>query len=268
MDELTFKKFQKMIYDIAGISLHSGKKTLVAARISKRMKALNIPTHKDYLNYVQEDTSNIELIYMIDAISTNVTNFFREPDHFEFLKKIFTKWQNEGQKKFRFWCAAASTGEEPYTIALTLNEATLKKFLDVKILATDISISAIEKCKEAVYSEKIINPVPKSLINKYFVRESIGNGKYQYRVNNALKSQIFFGRLNLSKPPFPMKGPLDIVFCRNVMIYFDKIVKERLAAEVYRLLKPGGYFIVGHSESLTGIPNRFKTLKPSIYVKE
>jgi len=256
-----------MIYDVAGINLHEGKKALVTARINKRIRALGLEDERQYLNIVLNDDSGREIISLIDVISTNVTHFYRESDHFNFLRDIFLEWQNEGKDKFRFWCAAASTGQEPYTIAITLKESEKSKYIDWKLLATDISTTVLAQCHRAVYTREHVKPVPMALQTKYFTRETGDDGDTYYRVNEILKNRIKFARLNLSKIPFPMKGPLDMVFCRNVMIYFDREVKTRLISEIHRLLRPGGYLVVGHAESLTGIENNFRIIRPSIYIK-
>jgi len=266
MDKRTFNKIREIVYEKSGISLGENKESLVSARVNKRMRSLDIADSSGYLNYVMQDESGEELVNLLDVISTNVTNFYREADHFDFLTEVFSKWVNNGQKRFRFWSAAASTGEEPYTIAITLLEALKGQKVDLKILGTDISTVVLEKSRKGVYDEKRIEPVPRIIRVRYFHKVN-NNESVKYAVNDSLKKLIVFKRLNLSKPPFPMHGPMDAIFCRNVMIYFDKIVREKLVDEMYRLLKPGGYLILGHSESLTGIPSDFKGVKPSVYIK-
>jgi len=264
MDQVTFKKVKKFIYDQAGIDLADNKLSLVSARLRKRMSALDIPTHAEYFSYVKSDKSGLEIINLLDVISTNVTNFFREPDHFDFVRKVFLQWVDKGQSKFRFWSAASSTGEEPYTLGMVLLEALGGKKKDVKILATDISTSVLRSCKEGIYEERKLSPVNAIYKNKYFTKETL-NGENYFRVINELQKLMLFRRLNLSKPPYPMRGPLDAVFCRNVMIYFDDPHRNIVLKEVAKLLKPGGYLFVGHSESLSGLKHNFKTVSPSVY---
>lgn len=266
MDKKTFNKIREIVYEKSGISLGEQKESLVTARVNKRMRKLSISDSRDYLKYVMEDESGEELVSLLDVISTNVTYFYREADHFDFLTKVFSEWVNNGQKRFRFWCAAASTGEEPYTMAITLLEVLKGQKVDLKILGTDISTVVLDVSREAVYDEKRIEPVPRIFRTRYFHKVK-NNGSIEYAVNDSLKKLFVFKRLNLSKPPFPMKGPMDVIFCRNVMIYFDKIVRKKLVDEMYRLLKPGGYLMLGHSESLTGIVSDFKAVKPSVYIK-
>ena len=266
MDKRTFNKIREIVYEKSGISLGEQKESLVSARVSKRMRSLGISDSRDYLKYVMKDESGEELVSLLDVISTNVTYFYREADHFDFLRSVFSEWLVEGQRRFRFWSAASSTGEEPYTIAITLMEVLKGQKVNLKILGTDISTIVLDKSREAVYTEKKIEPVPRIIRARYFHKIK-NNGSIEYAVNDSLKKLFVFKRLNLSKPPFPMKGPMDAIFCRNVMIYFDKIVRKKLVDEIYRLLKPGGYLILGHSESLTAIPSDFKAVKPSVYIK-
>lgn len=266
MDTRTFDRFRDFIYQKSGITLSSGKEALVSARMGKRMRILGLPSHKDYLEYVLADNSGEELVHMLDAISTNVTSFYREPRHFEFLARAVQKWHRAGQRRFRIWCAAASTGEEPYTIAITMLDALGTADVDIRILATDISTRVLQHCVEGVYDEERVEPVPKALRSKYFDRVR-RDGETVYAARAELKRLLVFRRLNLSQPPFPMQGPLDIVFCRNVMIYFDNKVRMALLTEVSRVLRPSGYLMVGHAESLTGMMGSFRTVQPSVYVR-
>lgn len=266
IDKKTFQGFAELIYDHAGICLGPHKMALLSSRMGKRMRILGIVDFQDYLNYVCLDKSQGELVKLLDAISTNVTGFFREPRHFEVLGKIIKGWENKGQKKFRLWCAASSSGEEPYNMAIIMAE-TLKDLKDVKILATDISTNILEKARMGVYGKKRLQNVPAWMIERYFSRTGQAGGEQLYQVSDRIKSIIQFGRLNLADTPFPLRGPLDVIFTRNVMIYFDNKVRKRLLDEMYRLLKPGGYLMVGHAESLSGMLSNFKTVEPSVYIK-
>lgn len=267
MERRTFEQFRALIYEKSGISLGSQKVALVSARVGKRMRALDISSYADYLEYVKADDSGNELVQLLDAISTNVTSFFREPRHFEFLSEVLARWQAEGQRRFRLWSAASSTGEEPYTIAITILESLQMHGLDVRILATDISTRVLEACLRGEYAPAKLDPVSGQLRERYFKREG-GRTDGVYRVSDRLKSMVTFRRLNLSTPPYPMKGPMDVIFCRNVMIYFDDAIRQRLVSELYRLLKPGGYLMIGHSESLTSVQSKFRIVRPAIYQKE
>jgi chemotaxis protein methyltransferase CheR len=267
MDATTFKKFRELVYEMSGITLGAGKESLVSARIGKRMRALEMTDQREYLRYVMEDATGEEIVHLIDAISTNVTSFFREPEHFDLVKQQISKWLAAGQTRFRFWSAASSTGEEPYSLAITVQEALAGARADVKVLATDISTRVLLKCEAGRYSRDKLENVPTHLRDRYFELQREGGGTHCV-VKPALRQMIVFQRLNLSQPPFPMHGPFDMVFCRNVMIYFDNTVRGHLLAEIGRLLKPGGYLMVGHAESLTGMLSAFKTVQPSVYRKE
>jgi chemotaxis protein methyltransferase CheR len=260
-----FKQFADLIYKEAGIHLGEHKQALVSARLGKRMRFLSIINFDDYYEYIQRDQSRKELSNLVDAISTNVTFFFREPDHFTILAKLIKQWEQEQQTRFRIWSAACSTGEEPYTMGLILSE-TLQNVTDVKILATDISTSVLATARKGEYEAKKLEKISGNMIKKYFTLVR-NKEKKLYQISETIKKMIQFSWLNLSSPPYPMKGPFDVIFCRNVMIYFDNKVKERLLDDMYRLLKPGGYLIVGHAESLSGLSSRFKSVKPSVYIK-
>jgi chemotaxis protein methyltransferase CheR len=265
MESKLFEEFRSLIYQEAGITLRPGKESLVSSRIGKRMRALGLVSQRDYLEHVRNDASGGELVHLIDAISTNVTSFYREADHFKLLSELLERWGAQGQRRFRIWCAAASSGEEPYTIAITAAEA-LGAGADVKILATDISTRVLETARQGRYPKPRVATVPSQHLSRYFDRQGDRQNPL-FSVRRPLRDMLVFRRLNLSTAPYPMKGPLDVVFCRNVMIYFDNDVRTRLLNEVYRLLKPGGYLLVGHAESLTGITTRLKPVKPSTYIK-
>ena len=265
MDHKTFQKLREIVYDNCGISLNDSKVAMLSARIAKRMRVLNIKEHTEYLDYLINDKNTDEITKFLDVISTNVTSFFREKEHFDLLNNIIMGIVKSGQKRIRIWCAAASTGQEPYTIAMVCDRASGKSS-DVKILATDISTKVLKEAKEGRYNLEIIKKIPSDLLLSYFTAEIEGNNKF-YRVKDVLRKLIVFKRLNLFQTPYPMRGPIDIVFCRNVMIYFDNSTKERLLSEIYRLLKPGGYLMLGHAENLTLIKHNFKYIKPSVFMK-
>lgn len=267
LDRKTFERFREVVYARSGINLRDGKESLVAARVGKRMRSLGLNCYREYLNAVMEDESGDEVVQLLDAISTNVTSFFREPGHFDFLRERLTEWADAGQRRFRLWSAACSSGEEPYSIAMTMLEALAGYGgIDAKILATDISTKVLARCSAGEYHEDKVKGVPPPQLGRYFDRRR-ESGENVYVVRQELKRPIVFKRLNLSAPPFPMQGPMDVIFCRNVMIYFDNGVRRKLLAEHFRLLKPGGFLMVGHAESLTGMVSEFKTVRPSIYVK-
>ena len=268
MDHKVFKELSKIVYDRAGINLGEGKESLVSARIGKRLRALGITTEKEYLQFLKNDTADTEIVELLDVISTNVTSFFRESEHFDFLNHVMVEWINAGQKRFRIWCAASSTGEEPYSIAMTLSDLPKSASLDMRILATDISTRVLRHCKEGVYRSDRMDGVGPKRMSKWFEPLTDAHGAPFFQVDDRLRQMIHFRRLNLIEHPFPMSGPLDVVFCRNVMIYFDNSVRKRLLDEINRLLRPGGFLFVGHAESLTGMISGFKSVRPSVYIKQ
>lgn len=261
-----FARFRDIVYDACGIALGEGKESLVSARIGKRMRQLGLEEFGNYLELLKEDAAGEEMIHMLDAISTNTTSFFRELEHFEFITEQVSRWRAEGQSRFRIWSAASSSGEEPYTLAVTLAECGLWAGTDTRILATDISTRILDAAKAGVYPLTRLEGIPRSLLSRWF--EPAPAAKVpSLRVSAQLRSLISFQRLNLSQPPFPMKGPFDLILVRNVMIYFDGPTREALMRECFRLLRPGGFLLVGHAESLNGLNTGFTCLKPSVYGK-
>lgn len=263
MNPAQFQKLCGKVYDLCGIKLHTGKEQLVHSRLIKRLGALGLDNFEDYFDLIEGNKRDQEIIWMIDALTTNKTSFFRESQHFDFLRDQILP--NLTQKRLRIWSAACSTGEEPYSIAITLAES-LPNFRswDIKILATDISINVLKKAGEAAYSEDILEPVPAAWKHKYFSRE---NGKNSaWRVSPELRNLVSFARLNFMDP-FPMRGPFDVIFCRNAMIYFDKKTQEKLVGRFYDLIAPGGFLLVGHAESLTGSEHKFRYIQPATYQK-
>jgi chemotaxis protein methyltransferase CheR len=263
MDSAVFQRFCTHAHEQAGISLGPNKEALVTARVGKRMHALGLPDERSYLDYLESDQTGEELIQFLDVISTNHTAFFREPDHFERLRQLVFEWYNSGQRRLRIWSAASSTGEEPYSIVMTMLDILGKSNLDFKVLATDISTRVLTAAEAGLYSPERIGTLPHSYLARFFEEDERSPGSY--RVRQEVKQHVTFRRLNLSQPPFPMRGPLDIVFCRNVLIYFDQPVRQRLLSAIERLLRPGGWLFLGHTETLTGISTRFRVVKPSVF---
>lgn len=266
MDAGTFDRLRNLIYERSGITLGDGKKALLTSRLQSRMRTLGLDGYRSYLEYVLADGNGDELIELLDAVSTNVTSFFREPQHFHFLTRDFNRQTKAGVKRYRVWSAASSSGEEPYTIAMTLLEQMPAPPIDVKILATDISTRVLSACKEAVYEREKLKTVPSELRSRFFEPVEV-DGQRMARVKDPLRRMVSFTRLNLSTPPFPMKGPFDVIFCRNVMIYFDPQVKKALLTDMHRLLRPGGFLIIGHAESLSGLGLPFSLVEPAVYVR-
>jgi len=268
-----FNLFQRLIYDASGIFLTPAKKELLKSRLVKRVREHSLHSFKEYYKYVTEsDSSGDELISVLDCISTNLTEFFREIAHFEFLADrlvpgLLETKKKKNEKKIRVWSAGCSTGEEPYTLAMVLSESipSLMEW-DVKILATDISTRVLRKSMMGIYPKERLKGIPPHLSNTYFEREHSAS-KENFRVKEVLRNMISFRRLNLMDNIFPFKGNFDFIFCRNVMIYFDKKTQGELVSKFYKHLTPQGFLFIGHSESLAGTDNKFKYVQPTIYQK-
>ena len=266
MERDLFEKFCGIVYDKAGIRLTEGKEALVSSRIGKRLRTLNLPSAKCYYDYLISDDTGEEMIHFLDFISTNHTYFLREEEHFDWLAKEARRLTDGGKRSLKFWSAASSSGEEPYSMAITLLAALEGTGADFRLLATDISTRVLDQAKRGVYDAAKVEKLSRLQRSRYFTRHKDSSGEY-YEVEDGVKERIVFKRLNLAHPPFPMKGPFDAVFCRNVMIYFDAEVRRRLLVEIARLLPPGGLLIVGHSESLAGVGLDLDTMCPSVYRK-
>ncbi len=271
-DELTTEQFNtisSMVKSLCGINLHDGKKELVRARLNKRLRHLKLRGFDQYLDYLQGEFGQDELVAMLDALSTNLTSFFREPSHFEHLsERIIPSLiaRKSTDKTIRIWSAGCSSGEEPYSIAIAICEAMSRvSGWDVRILATDISTAVLATAKAGIYDDTRFDTVPSSLRSRYFVHQG-GRDSRHYQISPVARNLITFGRLNLMES-WPMKGPFDVIFCRNVMIYFDKQTQGMVVQRFEQILRTGGVLFLGHSESLTGINHNFKYVQPTVYQK-
>ena len=251
-----FKYFRDFIYDRTGISMKPHKKVLIANRLRKRVRTLGLSSYDEYYNYLITNEAK-ELADFIDAVSTNETFFFREKDHFDALYQFLLPELIRKKDHINIWCAACSSGEEPYTLRIIVNEiiSSLGRGT-AKIIATDISHEIIEKAKTGIYKKYSIRFVPSAMLTKYFQKE----GEI-YKLKETVKKGVNFKVQNLLHDT-PPDNKFDIIFCRNVMIYFDKETKQRLANDVFaESLRPDGFLFIGHSESLNFISNRFKYTK-------
>ncbi len=272
LSEKEFRLFQQLVCNKSGISLHEGKRELVRTRLASRLRAFGFGSYTEYYKFVEQDKTGEELVSLLDAISTNLTSFFRENAHFEFLIKtvipqIAEYKRKSGEKDVRVWSAGCSSGEEPYSLAFTLmdNMETIQTW-DVKILATDLSTDVLAIAARGVYKNEKVKSIPPGVIRKYFQKGS-GENEGFYRVRPEARRLIHFKRFNLMTSVFPFRHKFDFIFCRNVMIYFDKPTQETLVNKYYNALVPGGYLMIGHSESLSGVKHNFKYDQPTIYRK-
>jgi chemotaxis protein methyltransferase CheR len=271
LTDAEFERISEMVYQHCGINLHDGKKQLVQARVAKRLRAGNFGSLNDYLDFVIEEPSGQEFTLLIDAMSTNLTSFYREPDHFKFmvdvaLPELIQRKQKQGDRTIRLWSSACSTGEEPYTLAMILRDAIpdINRW-DVKILASDISTHVLRVAKRGFYSADRLKPLPQGYATRFF-RSANLDGTKGFEVSPELTQMIAFRHLNLMNN-WPFTGPFDIIFCRNVMIYFDKPTQERLVNRFHNVLSKGGILFTGHSESLTGVNHPFGYVRPTVYAK-
>jgi chemotaxis protein methyltransferase CheR len=267
-----YQRLSDAVYDHCGINLHQGKKNLVDARINRLLRASRFHSAAEYIDYVVNHPESNEFYTLIDTICTNVTNFFREIGHFNYLAQtVLPALLNKGNRhrqpaRVKGWSAACSSGEEAYSIAITLLEALPKPTaVNIKLLATDISNNMLTKACQAEYASNQLDSVPGSLKRRYFV-SSVRQQEIVYNPIDAVRNVVQFAYLNLMEP-WPFNGPFDFIFCRNVMIYFDKRTQQRLVNRFYEVLENGGTLFIGHAESLAGISHKFRYVRPTIYVK-
>lgn len=268
LSEKLFLNFRQIIYQESGINCTDIKKALMQARIMKRIRELKLEDYEDYYNYLNENYDS-EKIHLINCITTNKTDFFREPAHFTFLsEKVIPGYASEKRKEIRIWSAGCSTGEEPYSIAITVIDACGRGYTpNIKILATDIDTEVLKKAQQGIFKEEVIDDIDIETLKKYFYR---GRGENQgfFKIKEPVRKLISFRRLNLLGHGFPMKKKFDIIFCRNVIIYFDKDSQKRLFDNFHRYLNDDGYLFVGHSETLTGITDKFNFMRNTVYTKK
>jgi chemotaxis protein methyltransferase CheR len=276
--ELTDTEYQTIasfVHKASGINLLDGKKELVRARLSKRISQLQMKNFKTYFQYVMSDSSGDELVFLLDALATNLTSFWREPQHFDFMTKTFIpeleakrKRPGGGGPRMRIWSAACSSGEEPYTIAMVVMEKSpyFANGNDFRILATDLSTKVLNIAKKGQYGPESVKNIPPANLHSFMTKIQSEKGGNIFAINPDVRRIISFRRFNLMEP-MPFKGPMDLIFCRNVMIYFDRDTIAKLVDRFYKLLEVGGYLFIGHSESLSGLEHNFQYIAPCIYRK-
>jgi chemotaxis protein methyltransferase CheR len=264
--EKDFRIVQKLVAEHAGIQLSEAKKDLVYSRLSRRLRQLKIDSFKSYLELLHDDQHE-EWVDFTNAITTNLTSFFRENHHFEFLgKKLLPSLMEKKQrdKRLRIWSAGCSTGEEVYSIAMTIKETVPQNSgWDVKILATDLDSNVVATGKAGIYGEERVQGLPKPRLRRWFMRGK-GENSGWVRVKPELQQMVDFRQMNLLQP-WPIKGPFDIIFCRNVVIYFNKDTQKVLFNRYADILAPDGHLFIGHSESLFKVSDRFDLLGQTIY---
>ncbi|MDD2196916.1 MAG: protein-glutamate O-methyltransferase [Bacteroidales bacterium] len=264
-----FDKLSKFIYKESGIKMPPVKKIMLQSRLQKRLRHLNISNFKDYIDYVfSKEGLNNEIIHMLDVVSTNKTDFFREPIHFDFLlQEVLPQFilDRNNQRTIKVWSAGCSSGEEPYTIAIVLSDFAEKNpGFDYSIVGTDISTQILQKAADAVYKEDRVQIIPMETKRKYFLR-SKDRVNPTVKVDSSLRRKVRFGRLNFMDPHYEVPETFDVIFCRNVLIYFDRETQEKVIQKLCAKLKPNGYFFLGHSESIMNMDVPLKQVKPTVF---
>ncbi len=268
-----YKTISGFVYDKFGIKLGDQKKTLIIERLQKILRTGGFGSFRQYFDYIISEPTGEAILTFIDKVSTHHTFFFRENDHFEYMSNhalphLFNKYKRSGEAvDIRIWCAGCSSGEEPYTVAMCVNEFIENNKLkpsDISVLATDISVASLEKASGGIYQAPSLAHVPPLYRQKYFnAPTSDGN----FCVKPFLRDMILFRRLNLMRDDYPFRGRFDIIFCRNVMIYFDAPTRSSLIGRFHRYTKEEGYLFIGHSESISRSTLIYKYIKPAVYQK-
>lgn len=257
-----FSQFQKLIYDIAGIHLAPVKSVLVAGRLARRLKACGLSSYSQYLKVIQSPEGSQELQNAIDLLTTHETYFFREQKHFDFLMQKALP-ERDASKPFRVWSSACSSGEETYSIAMTLAEHLTGK--EWEVFGSDISAHEVETARQGRYGLSRTEGIPCSYLKKYCLK-GLGDQDGTLLIDSRLRSRVKFSQINLNEA-IPSLGVFDVIFLRNVMIYFSPEVKRKTVAKLMPFLKPGGYLFIGHSESLNGFHSGLEAVAPAIYRK-
>jgi chemotaxis protein methyltransferase CheR len=274
LSDADFKRLSRFIETELGIRMPDTKRIMLESRLQKRVRSFGFSGYAEYVDYVFSDKGReTELINMIDAVTTNKTDFFREAEHFDYLVgKIVPKaGARDGagiSRPFAVWSAGCSTGEEPYTIAMVLEERReLDRRFSYRIFASDLSTKVLDKAAEAIYEEDKAAVVPMSFKKKYMLR-SKDKARSLVRMKGEIRSRVSFARINFMDDSYSVDGPFDVIFCRNVIIYFERRIQEAILRKLCAHLRPGSWLILGHSETLTGMDMPLKGVAPTIYEKQ
>ena len=265
-----FRQLSEFIYNYCGIKMPDSKRSMLEGRLRKRLRATGHPTFSSYCDFLfRHGGMETETIFLIDVVTTNKTDFFREPNHFEFMEKVaLPTLAAKGHKRVRTWSSACSTGAEPYTMAMVMAEAVEKKVIsDFSILATDLSTDVLKKAHSGIYSRDLVEPVPSDLARKY-VMQAKDKRRDEVRITPKLRAKVGYARLNLMDPTYSVGDLYQIIFCRNVLIYFDKKTQAHVLTQLCKCLMPGGYLLIGHSETVTGINLPVKQVANTVFMKQ
>ncbi len=266
-----FQLISKVIYDTWGIKMPPAKKTMLSSRLNKRVKVLQLGSYKEYIDYVlsPEGRKN-EWSHLIDAVSTNKTDFFREKQHFDFMTRtmlphLAPELRKQGNRTLRIWSAGCSSGEEPYTMAMVLAEyERINPWFSFSVTATDINNQVLSHANNGIYDNEKIGTVPANIRYRYFMKGT-GSQAGLHRIVPELRKRVMFKRLNLMANNFAFKAGFDIIFCRNVIIYFDRPTQSKLFQKFYDNLSPSGFMFIGHSENLHSMEGKFSKIESAIY---
>ena len=266
MSDGDFNRIKELAKQRTGIELGDHKKEMIYSRIVRRIRSLSQPDFNHYLNYLESNLES-ELTNFINAITTNLTSFYREPHHFDYLTSTALPeiMKKKAQRRLRIWSAGCSTGEEAYTLAITLNNALGKSDWNAKILATDLDTNVIQHGREGIYTQDRVGNLDTNIVRRNF-DEISGGREPRFKIKPHIQQLITFNRLNLLGD-WPMKGKFDVIFCRNVVIYFSKDTQRKLFDRYADILEPDGYLFIGHSETLHGVTKRFSSIGKTIYRK-
>lgn len=274
MSDGEFNRFSRLVQDLCGIKMPPVKKTMLEARLRKRMRALGLGSFKEYWKYIDSvEGKRNEIIHMIDVVTTNKTDFFREPAHLEYLYNsalpdLLKDRGDDNRSNVRVWSAGCSTGKEAYSIAMVMSEYSRNvRKLNFSILGTDISTDVLEKAAKGIYKQEKADTIPTEYRKRYLLK-SKDPEKQLIRVAPEIRSLVSFGRLNFLDEDYGFKADFDIVFCRNVIIYFDRENQQRILRRICSHIVSGGYLFTGHSETLHGMELPIKPMAPSVYKKE
>lgn len=269
MRETTFNALRDLAYRQSGIVLSEQKKLMLASRLRKRMAELNLTTFEDYLTRLTGDEAGEEMRHLVNAIATHHTFFQREPEPLKSATEEILRRIHQGQNRIRIWSAACSSGEEPFTLAMMLYEH-LERLdrtdLDLKILATDLSTRILAVAEKATFLQSRVQSLPAQTLARHFQRVE-APGEPTWQINSYLRQMVVFRRLNLVEPTYPVRGPFDVILCRNVMIYFDDRTRRHVIGRMEHVLQPGGLLVVGMTETALGFSRKLTFEQPAVYRK-
>ncbi|WP_376776023.1 CheR family methyltransferase [Rhizobium populisoli] len=269
LSKRNFDMLSKYIYDYSGIKMPHSKMTMLEGRLRRRLRVTGMATFDSYCDYLfKQGGLDSESIFLIDAVTTNKTDFFREPKHFDYLTRTALPEiiRNYNDRRIRTWSSACSTGAEPYTMAMVLSEflASSAPERDYFVLATDLSTDVLQKAQRGIYQSELLQPVPAEMMRKYVMRPA-DNRRQEMRIVPKLRSKVGFARMNLMDGNYPIGDQMHLIFCRNVLIYFDKPTQQHVLSRLCESLLPGGYLFIGHSETVTGFDLPIKQVANTVF---